>query len=56
MPADKMLREVHRLQGRLPRTCLRYNESMLCAIEPLVKCGEIDYHRVLEQVDTLLGA
>lgn len=56
MPADKMLREVHRLQGRLPRTCLRYSEAQLCAIEPMVKCGEIDYHRVLEQVDSLLGA
>lgn len=54
MPKSEMLREIHRLQGRLLRTGLRYNEAQLSEIEPLIKCGTIDYHRILGLVDTLL--
>ena len=53
-PKTEMLREVHRLAGRIPRTCLNYRQEDLQELQNLVKSPEIDYHSVVEKVENLL--
>ncbi len=54
MPRTEMQREVDRLAGRIPRTCLKYKEENLEALKTLVNAPEIDYHDVVLKVESLL--
>ena len=54
MPRSEMLREVHRLAGRIPRTCLKYSREYLDELDELVQSPEIDYHKVVQRVESLL--
>lgn len=53
-PKTEMLREVPRLAGRIPRTCLNYRQEDLQELQNLVESPEIDYHSVVEKVENLL--
>ena len=54
MPKDKMLREIHRLAGRIPRTCLKYDGKKLEKLQTLIEAPEIDYGEVVRTVEALL--
>lgn len=54
MPREEMLREVHRLSGRITQTQLKYREDCLREIERLVEDTEIDYCTVVMKVDQLV--
>lgn len=54
MPREEMLREVHRLSGRITQTQLKYREDYLREIERLVEDDEIDYCTVVMKVDQLV--
>lgn len=54
MPREEMLREVHRLSGRITQTQLKYRVDYLREIERLVEDTEIDYCTVVMKVDRLL--
>lgn len=54
MPQAEMLRETHRLAGRIPKTCLKYSAEKLNLIEGLVGSADIDYCRVVQEVESLL--
>lgn len=50
----QMLREVHRLAGRIPRTNLKYKKEQLDELNALVSAPEINYYTVVQKVETLL--
>lgn len=54
MPKDKMLREIHRLSGRINRTRLNYNKKNLEKLQTLIDAPEIDYYEVVRTVEALL--
>lgn len=54
MPREEMLREVHRLAGRIPQTCLKYKEENLKELSRLVEDPTIDYCSIVQEVDHLL--
>lgn len=54
MPKDKMLREIHRLAGRINRTILNYSEARLKKLQTLIDAPEIDYYEVVRTVEALL--
>lgn len=54
MPQTEMIREVDRLSGRIPRTCLKYHASYLEDLKELVQAPEINYPRVVNLVENLL--
>lgn len=54
MPREEMLREVHRLAGRIPQSCLKYRADYLRELERLVEDTEIDYCTIVMKVDNLL--
>lgn len=54
MPKDKMLREIHRLAGRIGRTRLNYSEARLKKLQTLIDAPEIDYYEVVRTVEALL--
>ncbi|MGN0406591.1 MAG: alpha-E domain-containing protein [Bariatricus sp.] len=54
MPRKEMIREVDRLAGRIPRTCLKYHEDYLDELRTLVHAPEIDYQAIVRRVEALL--
>lgn len=54
MPRENLLREVHRLAGRIPKTCLKYHAENLKELETLALSPVIDYDRIVVLVDHLL--
>lgn len=54
MPREEMLREVHRLTGRISQTCLKYKEENLKELSRLVEDPTIDYCSIVQEVDHLL--
>lgn len=54
MPQKEMIREVDRLSGRIPRTCLKYKAENLNVLKSLVESPEIDYYEVVQKVENLL--
>lgn len=54
MPREEMLREVHRLTGRISQTCLKYKEENLRELSRLVEDPTIDYCSMVQMVDNLL--
>ena len=54
MPRVEMQREIDRLAGRINRTNLKYRQSVIDDIQELVKADEIDYHRVVKEIESIL--
>ncbi|MDO4324221.1 MAG: alpha-E domain-containing protein [Lachnospiraceae bacterium] len=54
MPQTEMRREVDRLAGRIPRTCLKYKKENLEMLKTLVESPEINYYEVVLKVEDLL--
>ena len=54
MPRSRMLREVHRLKGRIPRTRLKYRASSLDEIEALIEAPDINYYALVNRIENLL--
>lgn len=54
MPRKALLREIHRLQGRILRTPLKYDAQMLADLEVLAEAKEIEYYSIVEKVNTFL--
>ena len=54
MPREEMQREIDRLSGRIPRTCLKYSQSTLDTIKELVNSEKIDYYKVVEVTESIL--
>lgn len=50
----EMLRELHRLAGRIDRTCLNYNKERLDTMDQILQQDTIDYDRLVNEVDCLL--
>lgn len=54
LPAANITREVHRLIPRIERSGIRYREEGLERLKNLVETGEIDYYKVVYEVEHLL--
>lgn len=54
LPRAELLREVHRLAGRIPKTFLSYHADRLKELEPLALAPVIDYDNIVALVDNLL--
>lgn len=54
MPRKEIQREVDRLTGRIPRTCLKYREEDLERLQVLAKAPDIDRYAIVRTVDALL--
>ena len=54
LPAANITREVHRLIPRIERSGIRYHEEGLERLKNLVETGEIDYYKVVYEVEHLL--
>ena len=54
LSADDITREVHRLIPRLERSGIRYREEGLKNLKSLVETGEIDYYKIVYEVEHLL--
>ncbi|MDD7739285.1 MAG: alpha-E domain-containing protein [Fusicatenibacter sp.] len=54
LDAEKMEREVDRLAGRIPRTCLKYRKEALPRLKELVESSEIDYYGIVKEVESIL--
>ncbi|MCI5648509.1 MAG: alpha-E domain-containing protein [Fusicatenibacter sp.] len=54
LDAEKMEREVDRLVGRIPRTCLKYRKEALSRLKELVEASEIDYYSIVKEVESIL--
>lgn len=52
--AKEMQREVQRLSTRLPKTCLSYRKDRLENLFSLVQSPELNYYKVVEEVNCLL--
>lgn len=53
-PKGNMLREIHRLTGRIGRTVIKYNTKTLEKLQTLIDAPEIDYPEVVRTVEALL--
>ncbi len=51
---NDMLREVHRLSGRIDRTNLHYDKAKLEKLNALVVQKELDYHSIVMEVESLI--
>ncbi len=49
-----ILREVHRLTGRIDRSSIRYSPEKLKYLDELTKAQELDYHQIVVTVESLL--
>lgn len=54
LPVANITREVHRLIPRIERSGIRYHEEGLERLKNLVETGEIDYYKVVYEVEHLL--
>lgn len=54
-PAEDIRREAHRLAGRIPRTCLHYDEEKLREIVILAEAPTPDCPMLLRQVEAFLS-
>lgn len=52
-PSD-IIREVHRLAPRIERSGVRYNKEGLARLKSLVETEEIDYYKVVYEIEHLL--
>lgn len=54
MPRKAILREVHRLQGRIPRTPLKYDAQKLAELSTIAESPVIEYYGLVSRVNSLL--
>lgn len=54
LPRENMLREIHRLSGRISRTRINYNKKNLEKLQTLIEAPEIDYYETVRTVEALL--
>ena len=54
LSAGNVTREVHRLIPRLERSGIKYHKEGLEQLKNLVETGEIDYYKVVYEVEHLL--
>lgn len=54
MDAKEILREIHRLTGRIDRTGLTYNKRKLMHLNYLAELEELDYEEIVAEVESLL--
>ena len=54
LPAANITREVHRLIPHMERSGIRYHKEGLLQLKNLVETGEIDYYKVVYEVEHLL--
>ncbi|MDD5944569.1 MAG: alpha-E domain-containing protein [Clostridia bacterium] len=50
----EMRREVHRLLGRIDKCCLDYNKEALRNVSAVVESDNIDYYRVVQEIERIL--
>lgn len=50
----EMRREVHRLLGRIDKCCLDYNKETLRNVSAVVESDNIDYYRVVQEIERIL--
>lgn len=55
MPRADHLREIHRLGGRISRGTIHYRPEVLERLEELAAAHELDYPRIVYEVDRILG-
>lgn len=55
-PRAALEREVYRLYDRLPKTTMSYSQKKLDEIKELVNAEELDYNRILNNIETILEA
>lgn len=55
MPKANLVREVHRLSGRIPRCAIHYNTAVITKLNELVNEEELDYSAIVNTVDSILG-
>lgn len=53
-PKSDMLREVHRLTGRVPRTQMKYNKEGLERLNALAEAPELDYYEIVCQAECII--
>lgn len=53
--AKDMIREVHRLNGRINRCGLHYNISAMAKLNFLITQKELDYRQIVEEIEKILG-
>lgn len=51
---EELRREVHRLTGRIVKTNLSYHDEKLQEMNEQVDSGEIDYYRMVDEVENLV--
>lgn len=53
-PKEDCVREIHRLSGRINRCSLHYNKTALENLLEISEAEEIDYDRMVKEVDSIL--
>lgn len=56
MPKEDLVREVHRLTGRIDRTGLKYDKKGIYLINALVEEEKLDYYKIVSEVEHLIEA
>lgn len=51
---EMLVREVHRLAGRIDRGALHYRKSVLDALGELIEAGQLDYYRIVQEIEQIL--
>ncbi len=54
-PKADIVREVHRLGGRIDRCNLHYNKDVIVRLNQLIEEDEIDYDRLVREVDSIVN-
>lgn len=54
MPRKSLLREIHRLQGRIVKTPLKYDAEKLAELATIAEAKEIEYYGLVDRVNTLI--
>ena len=51
---EMLVREVHRLAGRIDRCALHYRKSVLDTLGELIEAGQLDYYRIVQEIEQIL--
>lgn len=51
---EDMLREYHRMAGRIGRSTLKYDQGVLDSLQTLVESEDLDYGRIVQEVEERL--
>lgn len=50
----ELIREIHRLEPRIERSGIKYNKDKIIMLKKLVEQPEIDYYRIVSEVESVL--